>query len=61
MVEVIHHHFIELTTIGTKCPKKDCGKSTYVAPLMLSCNDWTIKMWGRGNQSLQKALKVPHS
>ena len=48
MVEVIHHHFIELTTIGTKCPKKDCGKSTYVAPLMLSCNDWTIKIWGGG-------------
>ena len=30
---------------------------------MLSCNDWTIKIWkrgevgtGRGNQSLQKAL-----
>ena len=20
----------------------------YVAPLMLSCNDWTIKIWGRG-------------
>ena len=30
---------------------------------MLSCNDWTMKIWGRGNQSLQEGKGrdgVPH-
>ena len=37
----------------------------YVAPLMLSCNDGEIKIWGRGNrargnQSLQISLGASH-